>query len=132
MISHIRSLVQTNLLVKFISLVFAFCFWLIWSSGQQVSVTLKVPVCFFGDDHTREITAPESLQVTLFGKRKDLLKLDAKNLAIHVDAQTLVEGEQLFKPTAEQLLLPMGVQVAQWSPGNVVIEVSDVHPSIHP
>jgi YbbR domain-containing protein len=126
MISHIRSFVQTNLLMKFLSLMFAFCFWLMWSSEQQTLVTLKVPVCFFNTSDEREITAPETLQVTLSGKRKNLLKLDPKNIAIHVDAQTLIEGEQLLKPTAEQLLLPLGVQVAQWNPAHVTIEVTEL------
>ena len=121
----IKSLLRTNLMLKFLSLLFGFSFWLIWGAGQATTMSVELPICFYNNSEQYQISAPEKLQVTLVGKRNDLLHINPTQLAIHIDAQSLAVGEQLIVPTAEQLFLPPTIKLLHWQANNPIITVRE-------
>lgn len=119
-----KNLLETNLALKIVSFMFGLSFWIIFSAQFADTITVDVPLCFYGT--TRTIThAPETLRVALSGKRTDLYALDFNALALHINTDSLAVGEQVLEPSAPALFLPSTVKLVHWSPLNPLVTVTE-------
>jgi hypothetical protein len=117
------SLIRTNLLLKLFSLLAGTLLWYIISSSHVISMNYTVPLCFYGNTEHITITAPETITITLAGKRSDLRALQLNELALHINADELGWGEQPLEPTTQKLFLPSSIKLVQWKPTNLSITV---------
>ncbi len=108
---------------KLISLVIGYHVWFIVGAWLPTFRTLEIPLCFYTTPENVQITAPETVQVTLQGSRTDLYHLDTKSLAVHIDTRALTPGSHAITPSHEYLLLPRTMHVTSWSPSNLVINI---------
>lgn len=120
----LKNLFQNNRNLKIISLAFGVLFWALFGTGNKTSITLDVPVCFYGSEHTNGIDAPEAVRVTLVGSRSDLCNLDINNLALHINTKHLKQGDNLVTPDAKKLFLPKTIKLVEWIPTNPIITVA--------
>lgn len=86
---------------------------------------MTVPLCFYGTSEDKEVRAPESVAVTLSGKREDLIALDLNNIALHINMEELRMGDNLIEVSTEKLFLPSTVKVVHWSPLNPVVTLTE-------
>ena len=115
-----------SILLKVIALVIGYSFWYIFGGSHASVVTFSVPVCFYNmPANTHIVDAPESISITLAGKRADIRALNQEHLAVHLDASRLRNGKQPIPITEQELMLPTtGIKLVQHSPSNPTVELS--------
>lgn len=116
---------SANAPLKIISLILAFGFWSLLNQMHPTLLTVTVPLCFYGEQKTVSITAPETIKVTLSAKRADLANLDLTTLAAHVDAPTLKPGPNNLILTSEHLFVPPSCNLVHYKPSNILVLVQE-------
>ncbi|NBO99526.1 MAG: hypothetical protein EBU90_05265 [Proteobacteria bacterium] len=108
-----------NLSLKIIALVFGYTLWTTMSEHNKVQVTLQAPLSFYNQSGL-EVEGPESVLVTVTGKRDSLYQL-TRNLAVHINADNLNEGPNTIAPLEKDLLLPEAVKLVHCSPQTITV-----------
>ncbi len=119
-----------SLALKCLALIFGYGLWHCISTHQKIQIIQKVPLCFYNTFPHQVITAPESINITCYGARKDLFKT-AFDSAVHYDAQTLHEGTQTISLTKEQIFLPESVRLVHYKPTEITIVVRETETNNH-
>lgn len=112
---------KNSLTLKLLSLFAGIGLWSVIGKIHTTTRTLQVPVTFYGPQKNME--APEYVTVLLAGKRADLYAIDTKSLALHINTDDLVCGENVLMPSTEQLFLPAQIKLVHWKPINAVVTV---------
>jgi hypothetical protein len=94
------------------------------SSSHYATVQKVIPLCFYGTLDAHTIHAPETITVTLRGKRCALKQLDLDTLALHVNAHQLHGGPNRIPVSSATLFLPADINVVHYSPSNALITVT--------
>lgn len=121
---NLKNIVLNNIVLKVVSCIIAFTFWVIISQSHLSSITIDVPLCFYGQLDTVTIDAPEQMQVTLRAPRMLLNTIHSSSLALHIDVRTLHEGKNPIIISTSNLFLPDYIDVLHYSPSNSVITVA--------
>jgi hypothetical protein len=117
---------SANAPLKIISFMLAYSFWALLNQMHPTMLNVTVPLCFYGEQKKGTvITAPETLKVTLSGKRNDLTNLDLTALAAHVDATTLASGPNKLILTREHLFVPPSCNLVHYKPSNILISIHE-------
>lgn len=127
MIHNLKNLLCNNAPIKIISCILGISIWALSSSLRVSQETISVPVCFYAVQQGDTIQAPESISITLSGKRDDLQLLDKEKIALHIDAQQLHEGRQLLAIREEHLLLPEHIKIVHYNPLNLIVQKTSSH-----
>jgi diadenylate cyclase len=104
----------------------ALALWLVFVPGaREAEVTLpaRVVVERLPEDYRLESVAPEVVEVTLSGRRRDLL-LARGNIEAKIDALLVKLGRRSFEITADDVSRPAGVEVVRISPARVRLNVA--------
>jgi len=121
---NLRTLLLNNGTLKVSSCIIGFIMWSILNESYRAHLTLAVPVCFYNVPETCSITSPEQTQVTLSGSHTQVRNIDEQNLAVHIDAQKLVEGRNVIDMTAQNLLLPADLSLVKYKPIQLTYETT--------
>lgn len=116
-----RTHLTSNLTLKILSLIMGYTFWFVWSQTQLTYCCLTVPLCVYNLAENAQIEAPETVDVQLAGKLRDIYHLNLDAVAVHVDGATLQEGSNPYTLTSEQLFVPDTITMVHYAPSNVVI-----------
>ncbi len=116
-----------NASIKALSFIFGFLVWVLLSQSYQTTLWLKVPLCFY-NQQGKTIQAPEMISVQLQGTRADLLLLDLKQLAVHVDAHQLTQPIQSVAINSHNLFLPDSIKLVHYTPSNITITLQSIVP----
>lgn len=116
-----KKIASNNLPLKVASLACGFIFWVIFGAQHNTTMTLNIPLCFYGQPEGYRVEAPESIQVTLRGKRADLYDLEIDNLGLHINSDEMKAGDNIVIPTGEKLFLPPHIKLSHWNPANPII-----------
>ncbi len=112
-----------NVPLKVISLLLGYTFWYIFGNSHTTTAWITIPLCFYNVQKENSVKAPEMLSLKIAGKRTVLRSLDARDLAIHVDAARLQEGKNLLTITPETIFLPESIKLVHYSPSNPTVEL---------
>ena len=117
---------SANAPLKIISFMLAYSFWALLNQMHPTLLNVTVPLCFYGEQKKgTSLTAPETLKITLSGKRSDLANLDLTTLAAHVNTATLVAGANNLVLTREHLFVPPSCNLVHYKPSNILISVHE-------
>jgi YbbR domain-containing protein len=108
-----------NLSLKIIALVFGYTLWTTMSEHNKVQVALQAPLSFYNQSGL-ELEAPESVLVTVAGARDSLYQL-TRDLAVHIDAKNLQEGQNTIALLEKDLLLPETIKLVHCSPKTITV-----------
>lgn len=112
-----------RLSLKAISLVLGYSVWVLLSQHHSIRITIDVPLCFYNTENDLIIHAPETIAVTLEGKRDLLRYCNTKLLAAHIDCMNLHEGTNIINISAQTLFLPEQIKLVHYpSPMLITIE----------
>jgi hypothetical protein len=118
----IHALASNKLLLKGSALLLSFLLWSQLTRLHNHNLTVTVPVCFYGEAATTtQHDAPETITVTLQGKKRDIATLDKSMLAVHIDSTTLRPGINGIVLTSKNLFLPEAIAVVHYTPLPLVI-----------
>ena len=124
MISLIKNTILNNLTIKIFSLIIGYCLWTFLGSMYLQTNTIHVPVCFYNVPAQKEISAqPESITVQIRGKRSDLKY--CSDLALHINAESLIPGQHKIVPSEDQLFLPKTVTMVHYKPLAITLSVAE-------
>ncbi len=126
MMKKLIQIVLPNLPLKLLSLLCGYALWSVIAQSHVVTVKREAPVCVYNVTTQQEISAPDTVQVTLQGARHMLYTLDADQLAVHVDANRLHTGDNQLYVDKTSLFLPEGINVVHYTPSNAVIQVEKI------
>lgn len=113
----IRAIVSNNLLHKSSALILGFLLWSQLTMLHQHTVTMTVPLCFYGAETSAfSLEAPETVTITLRGKKRDLATLDRTLLAAHIDASRLKEENNGLILSNKDLFLPDSISLVYYYP----------------
>lgn len=118
----LKSILTTKLTLKISAGLLGIFFWSLLHQSHTTTVTATVPLYVYNTQENQTIHAPESISVTLSGPCTLLRSLDYTTLAVHVDAQR-IKPHASYYLEAHDLLLPKGVNVVNYIPGNLGITV---------
>lgn len=113
-----------NLSLKILALVFGYTLWKSMSEAHKVEVSMRAPISFY-NEHGLVIDCPESVAVTLFAKRHAISQL-TRDIALHIDANTLEEGENSIAINEKNLLLPDTVKLLNCTPQRLLVSTKKV------
>lgn len=85
----------------------------------------RIPLSFHDIPEDLTINAPESVDITLHGKRVDFHYLDHDSLAVHIDASKLKKGENCIKLSEQQFFLPEPLKLLNISPSTILIFIQE-------
>ena len=120
---NIKNALLSNKTLKVVSLIIGTSLWLVFSQSHTTTITLDVPISFYAPPNDHKIDSPEQVKVTLSGRRSDLYALDLRNLALHIDGQSLQQGPNNLEVSPTTLFLPEQIKLVHWFPSNVVVTV---------
>lgn len=110
----------TNFTINSMAIIFGILWWSVLSNLHRAQRTITIPLCFYNTNQLH-VTAPETIAITISGKRSHLRSLNASNVAIHMDAQSLPEQTSILNIRQEHLLLPQNVNLVSYSPSNPLV-----------
>lgn len=126
-LSKQRVHINANFPIKIISLALGYSLWALFNQMHPSTITLSVPLCFYGTTKANStLAAPETINVTLAGKRSDLARLDLETLAAHIDATTLALGPNPITLTHAHLFLPASCNLVHCTPSNILVSLKEV------
>ena len=118
----LRSTLTSSLFLKVSSLILGFGLWSIMNDLFTQSKWFTIPVCFYNTE-SHHIKAPETVTLELTGKRAHLKRISSDTLAVHVDAKSLQQGDNLLRITHDLLLLPQTLAVTTVIPQSVIVHL---------
>lgn len=116
-----RGLPMKSLWRNFFALFFGIATWFIISQHRNETRTYTIPLCFYNRTQEQSIKAPETIEVTLTGKRHELVNIDSKNLSAHINAQTLKAGASRIQLSKQHLYLPSTIALKNYAPAPILI-----------
>lgn len=120
----LRKLFCSNALLKIICLLFGYSFWYIASFDHTITLQVNVPLCFTATAENYQINAPETIDVTIKGKRSDLYALEKETLAAHVNTNDLLPGNHGIMITEQHLFLPKNITLVHYKPSNLSLSIT--------
>jgi hypothetical protein len=120
----LKNLFCSNALLKIICLVLGYSFWYIASFDQTITIHINVPLCFTATAENYRIDAPETIAITLCGKRSDMYALEKESLAAHIDINNLVPGNHGIMLTEHHLFLPKSITLVHYKPSNLSLTIA--------
>ena len=120
----LKNLFYSNALLKIICLVLGYSFWYIASFNQIVTIQVNVPLCFTAETDNLFINAPETIDVTLTGKRSDMYALEKEALAAHININNLLPGKHGIIITEQHLFLPKTITLVNYKPSNLSLTIT--------
>jgi hypothetical protein len=100
--------------LKIIALIAGYILWRVISNYHMTTMTFLAPLSFYNRT-SYHIAAPEAVTVKLTGHKKAFIQL-AETLALHINVATLQEGDNQIRVNNENLFLPDGIKLVDWSP----------------
>ena len=120
----LKNLFYSNALLKIICLVLGYNFWYIASFNHIVTIQINVPLCFTAEKNNYRINAPETIDVTLTGKRSDMYGLEKEALAAHININNLLPGKHGIIITEQHLFLPKTITLVDYKPSNLSLTIT--------
>ena len=124
MVLVLKKTLLSNLTLKTVSLILGFCAWYFISQSYYTEITVSVPLCFYNHTTDYSIDAPESVKVTVGGKRSDLYTLDLTTLHAHIDLQKIEHGMHEIPLTNRTLFLPSSIKLVHYDPSNLFMNIT--------
>ena len=110
--------------IKLASCVIGYSLWVFLAQHQNITVTQTIPLCFFHTNETYLISAPESVTISVSGKRKDIYRYNPEENAFHINASRFTEGKHHIQLTNENLFLPDSIKLVQLIPSSITLNVT--------
>ena len=121
MLQTLKTILIKNTPLKVCSLILGYTVWSIFSGMQTITQELTVPLCCYQIPTTIDFDAPETVNITLSGKKNQMTSINTQDLAIHIDARDLPLGNSPIAITAERLFLPESIKLVHYSPAPLMI-----------
>lgn len=122
---------KTNLLklnkaiLKVSSLIFGYFFWLIIAQNQQINITKKIPLYFFGlKKELKASSNHEQINVLISGKRIELSNFSPIENSAHIDLSDITcIGTYTVKVPKENIFLHNNFKLVNYWPSNLSIQI---------
>lgn len=124
MLLTIKTILTKNTPLKVLSFILGYTLWSICSGIQTITQEMTVPLCCYQVPATIEFDAPETINITLAGKKNQLASINTQDLAIHIDASDLRLGNNPIAITSEKLFLPESIKLVHCSSAPVIIKTT--------
>jgi len=121
--TNLIALIQHPHITKICSIILAYSIWFCVAQHQVISQSYKASIYFY-DTANKEIQAPDTIQITLQGSRKELYNFKEHHATIHLDGSKLTEGKQEIILTRENLFLPETLKLVDLLPSHISIQVN--------
>ena len=123
----LKNIFFSNAPLKVISLFLGYSFWYIATCNQPTTLTTTIPLCFNPLSAHYTIDAPETISVTLQGRRADLYTLDTNLLAAHININKLLPGKHGIVVKDHHLFLPHTITLQEYSPVPLSVTITLSH-----
>ena len=120
----IKGIILHNNFIKIISCIIGYCIWAFISQYQSITIPQYIPICFYQTTDDLTIHGPDSINISLSGKRKHLYLFEEQNSAVHIDASQYKQGKYLIKLSRESLFLPDNIFLEELKPSKIIVEIT--------
>lgn len=126
----LRRLFLHNAGLKLLSLLTASFLWAAYTAEPRVEVGYDVPVEYVRIAEDMEIgpDTPARVHVRLRGRSQVLRRLVPADIAVRVNLTGVQAGEMVYRPAADQLELPPGVELISITPSELRIQLQPRQP----
>jgi hypothetical protein len=112
----------TKFSINLMSCLLGILWWSIASEAHKAYQTFTIPLCFYNMEK-KMVQAPDTLSITLSGKKSQLRALNRSDVAAHINAAILPKKTSVLVLKKEHLLLPQTINLVSYSPSNPLITV---------
>ena len=120
-----RKDILPSIILKICALVIGYAIWHVFSQAQTITITHTVPVCFDNQSDKQIIKGPETVTVSLQGKREAFRTIDLNLLAAHINIARLSAQQSRIHLLCSHLFLPEHILLVDYSPAPIVVEMSE-------
>ena len=120
----LKSIFLNNRLLKIICLLFGYSFWYIASFNTICTIQINIPLYFTTQLNKYCASAPETISVTLKGKRCDMYSLEIENLAAHINIDNFQAGKHAITIDEQNFFLPKTISLVRYKPSNLYITIN--------
>jgi hypothetical protein len=120
----IKQSLMSNLTLKICSFIVGCLFWFLLSGSHIISITIDVPVYFYGNLKNKHVYAPDHVSIDLQCKRSKSYFLDLHKLAAHINVDMLSTGTNKLLIGREHIFLPQDVTLLHCKPAFIPIALS--------
>ena len=121
----LKRALTTNIALKIVSIVLGYALWNIVSQQQTIVISREALLYFYNIPQSYHVNAPETVTISLEGKKKYLKLLSSEQLAIHINGQELHIGEQPLIMNEKKLFLPEIIKLVNYSPTVISIDTQE-------
>lgn len=95
--------------------------WLVFSSQQNVNVSITAPVQLVNvpSEFVLDERSAKSVSLKLSGRRNNIRALKEQDVRVQVNLERFSQGEHLIKLAAKNIDLPLGVKIDSVTPQNI-------------
>jgi len=120
----LKNIQTNNHLLKLLSVIFGYAFWVMLAQLQIIELKLKIPLSFYGLQNNLKINTQENVNVQLAGKRMNFYDLDISKLAAHINLENIKnEGKYNINLLPENIFLHNKIKLLNYDPTNIWIEI---------
>lgn len=120
MLITVKKTFYSKTFLKIISLIIAYSIWSIVSKDSILNKTVKVPIYLYNINNQYKIETPKELSIQLTSFRKNISKIDFKNLAIFINAKNYNQpGLHPLIIDSKDLFLPENIKVSIIDPAKI-------------
>ena len=116
---------MTTFTINSISCILGILWWSIASQMHRSYRTITIPLCFYNTEQYT-ISAPETICITLAGKRSALRALNKQDIAAHIDTKALPSKKVVINLKEEHLLLPQSIKLISYIPSNLIVTLQKI------
>ena len=124
MTMSINNHLMNNLSLSIVALLCSYGLWNTLSRSSKIIATIPAAIYFYNTSHEK-IQAPESINITVYGKRSELKNM-LYTTGVHIDAQYLKSGTQNVMLTQSMFDIPKDTILVNYNK-NITISMYPIH-----
>lgn len=122
---NLKNIIHSNSFCFAASIIIGYLTWSILAQSNIINKKITVPIVFYNHQNLNIQTSGQiTLEIT--GQRGIINNIDNKDVAVHIDAQELKLGDNLYIITKENLFLAPDVILSNYNPHMLKINVQKI------
>ncbi len=114
-----------KLALKFTAGIFGYGLWIALAYPQTKQLNMQIPLYFNELSGPLKLSAPDTLSITVSGKRSDLQKMDLQSLGAFLNLDHLTEsGSHQIHLSPKQIFLPNNIKLLDYFPVVINVQLS--------
>lgn len=120
--ARIANILSKNHALVLTAVILGSSYWYWYSQPLVTQAWFLMPISFHSQPSDTHIKAPEHISALLAGTRHALEQLREEQIAVHIDARLLTNGQNLVHVDTSVIFLPEQIKLVECNPRTIPIQ----------